>query len=56
MKSNIKPLLWLIILQILLFHFSFTSLAEAPENYFRGKFYKSVKDHFLVATEKMTDS
>jgi putative transcriptional regulator len=31
-------------------------LAEAPKNYLKGKFYRSVKDHFLVATEKMTDS
>ena len=56
MKSNIKLLLWFIILQILSFHFSFTTLAEAPKNYLKGKFYTSVKDHFLVATEKMTDN
>ena len=56
MKSNIKLLFWLIILQILSFHFIFTTLAEAPENYLKGKFYRSVKDNFLVATEKMTDN
>jgi len=55
MKSNIKLLFWFIILQILSLHFSFTTLAEAPKNYLKGKFYTSVKDHFLVATEKMTD-
>ena len=55
MKSNIKLLSWFIILQILSFHFSFTTLAEAPRNYLKGKFYRSVKDHFLVATEKMSD-
>ncbi len=31
-------------------------LAESPKNYLKGKFYSSVKDHFLIATEKMTDS
>ena len=30
-------------------------LAEGPKNYLKGKFYSSVKDHFLIATEKMTD-
>ncbi len=49
-------LFWFIIFQILSFHFSFTTLAEAPGNYLKGKFYRSVKDHFLVATEKMTDN
>ena len=29
--------------------------AEGPKNYLKGKFYNSVKDHFLIATEKMTD-
>ena len=29
--------------------------AESPKNYLKGKFYSSVKDHFLIATEKMTD-
>jgi len=29
--------------------------AEGPKNYLKGKFYSSVKDHFLIATEKMTD-
>jgi len=37
------------------FYSSFTTLAEAPKNYLKGKFYRSVKNHFLVATEKMTD-
>ena len=49
-------LFWFIIFQILSFHFSFTTFAEAPQNYLKGKFYRSVKDHFLVATEKMTDN
>jgi len=29
--------------------------AEGPKNYLKGKFYSSVKDHFLIATEKMRD-
>ena len=48
-------LFWFIIFQILSFHFSFTTLAEAPKNYLKGKFYNSVKDNFLIATEKMKD-
>ena len=47
-------LLLLFVLQISLFHNIF-ALAEGPKNYLKGKFYSSVKDHFLVATEKMTD-
>ena len=31
------------------------TLAEGPKNYLEGKFYSSVKDHFLIATEKMQD-
>ena len=33
-----------------------TLSAEGPKNYLKGKFYSSVKDHFLIATEKMKDS
>ena len=47
---------------ILLFFITIISLfnneiwsAEGPKNYLKGKFYNSVKDHFLIATEKMTD-
>ena len=35
--------------------YCFSSLAESPENYLKGKFYSSVKNHFLIATEKMRD-
>jgi len=42
------------ILQILLFNYIF-AFAESPKNYLKGKFYNSVKDHFLIATEKMKD-
>jgi putative transcriptional regulator len=30
--------------------------AEGPKNYLKGKFYSSVKDHFLIATKKMNDN
>ena len=43
------------ILQILLFNYIF-AFAESPKNYLKGKFYNSVKDHFLIATEKMQDN
>jgi len=48
---------------ILLFFFILISLfnsvnasAEEPKNYLKGKFYSSVKNHFLIATEKMNDN
>ena len=53
MKKRILLLLFFI-LQISLFHYIF-ALAESPKNYLKGKFYSSVKDHFLIATEKMKD-
>ena len=56
LKTSINLLFWFIVLQIFLFHFNFTTLAEAPKNYLKGKFYKSVKNHFLVATKKMLDN
>ena len=30
--------------------------AEDPKNYLKGKFYNSVKNHFLIATKKMKDN
>ncbi len=54
MKKRILLLL-VFILQISLFHYVF-ALAESPKNYLKGKFYSSVKDHFLIATEKMRDN
>ena len=54
MKKRILLLLTFII-AISLFNNSTTS-AGSPKNYLKGKFYSSVKDHFLIATEKMTDS
>ena len=54
MKKRIL-LLSAFIIAILLFNNAAT-LAEGPKNYLRGKFYNSVKDHFLIATEKMQDN
>ena len=54
MKKRILLLL-VFVLQISLFHYIF-ALAESPKNYLKGKFYSSVKDHFLIATEKMRDN
>jgi len=54
MKKRILLFLF-IILQILLLHHIF-ALAKTPENYFKGKFYRSIKNNFLIATEKMNDN
>ena len=54
MKKKILLLL-VFILQISLFHYIF-ALAESPKNYLKGEFYTSVKDHFLIATERMKDN
>ena len=53
MKKRILLLL-IIIVTLSLFNNSITA-AEGPKNYLKGKFYSSVKDHFLIATEKMND-
>ena len=45
----------LIILQISSFLYVFV-LAETPKNYLKGKFYSSIKNHFLIASEKMKDN
>ena len=49
-----KIILLFFILIISLFN-NETGRSEGPKNYLKGKFYSSVKDHFLIATEKMTD-
>ena len=54
MKKRIL-LLSLFILQISFFHCIFVH-ADAPKNYLKGKFYNSIKNHFLIATEKMRDN
>ena len=53
MKKRILLLL-IIIVTFSLFNNGITA-AEGPKNYLKGKFYSSVKDHFLIATEKMKD-
>ena len=50
-----KRILLFFIITISLFYNDITT-AESPENYLKGKFYSSVKDHFLIATEKMKDN
>ena len=47
-------LLLVFVLQISLFYCNIVK-AEGPKNYLKGKFYNSVKNHFLIATEKMKD-
>ena len=54
MKKRIL-LLSFFFITLLLLNNGITS-AEGPKNYLRGKFYSSVKDHFLIATEKMKDN
>ena len=54
MKKRILLLL-IFIVTISLFNNGITT-AEGPKNYLKGKFYSSVKDHFLIATEKMNDN
>ena len=54
MKKRILLLL-VFVLQISLFHYV-PALAEGPKNYLKGKFYDSVKNHFLIATKKMRDN
>ena len=54
MRKRILILL-VFIIQISLFHNIF-AVADGQKNYLKGKFYSSVKNHFLIATEKMTDS
>jgi len=48
-------LLLIFIITISLFNNGITT-AEGPKNYLKGKFYSSVKDHFLIATKKMIDN
>ena len=54
-KFGINLLFWFIILQIFSCYFVFFTFAEAPKNYLKGKFFESVENNFLIATEKMLD-
>ncbi len=44
-----------IVSQIILLNFIFATIAKEPKNYLKGKFYESVENNFLVATERMPD-
>jgi len=57
MKKKIL-LFFFIIVQITLFHnvFALAKTYLSHENYFKGKFYSSVKNNFLIATERMNDN
>ena len=57
MKKRILIFLFITV-QIALFHhvFALAKTYLSPENYFQGKFYSSVKNNFLIATERMIDS
>jgi len=50
-----KIILLFFVITVALFNNEIVS-AEGPKNYLKGKFYSSVKDHFLIATEKMNDN
>ncbi|SVE15468.1 uncharacterized protein METZ01_LOCUS468322, partial [marine metagenome] len=50
-----KIILLFFVITVALFNNEIVS-AEGPKNYLKGKFYSSVKDHFLIATEKMRDN
>ncbi len=56
MRSCFKLIVYLIFLQISSLHVGFKTLADSPKNYLKGKFYKTIENNFLVATEKMNDS
>ena len=57
MKKRILIFLFITV-QIALFHhvFALAKIDLSPENYFQGKFYSSVKNNFLISTERMNDS
>ena len=50
-----KIVLLFLIITVALFN-NVIGSAEGPKNYLKGKFYSSVKNNFLIATEKMTDN
>jgi len=50
-----KKLLGILVLGLLFNFYISVQALDSPKNYLEGKFYRSVKDYFLVATKKMTD-
>jgi len=49
-----KLSLYVFLIFLFNFYISVQTL-DAPKNYFKGKFYSSIKNNFLVATDKMRD-
>ena len=49
-----KVFIYFFLILLLNFNISLQAL-DLPKNYLKGKFYESVKNNFLVATEKMND-
>ena len=52
----LRRLLLLFIITIGFLLNSGQTFSENPKNYLKGKFYSSVKNHFLIATKKMNDN
>ena len=50
-----KKLLGIVVLGLLFNYCISVQALDSPKNYLKGKFYNSVKNFFLVATEKMKD-
>jgi putative transcriptional regulator len=50
-----KKVLWIAVLGLLFNFYISVQALDSPKNYLKGKFYSSVKNFFLVATEKMKD-
>ena len=50
-----KKFLWILVLGLSLNLYISVQALDSPKNYLKGKFYSSIKDYFLVATEKMLD-
>jgi len=49
-----KLSLYIFLIFLFNFYISVQTL-DAPKNYFKGKFYSSIKNNFLIATDKMRD-
>jgi len=49
-----KTILKFVFIFFLINFYNLSQAEEYPKNYYEGKFYESVKDNFLVATEKLT--
>ena len=50
-----KKFLGILFLGLLFNLYISVQVLASPKNYLKGKFYSSIKDYFLVATEKMLD-